>query len=149
MDRHVRLRLRDLAGYDSNHLLPRGIGWNHPVPGVPFSATIMAVKPSGTIPAELDLIPLEAAQPQVTPGKFDQLLSQVDSLDTFDNGYDLRIKGDASTIRAQVAELNAAASCCSPLSFNVTESADGVHVRIVNTAATQPAATAKASGCCN
>ena len=63
------------------------------------------------------------AQAQAIPGKFDQLLSQVDSLDTFDNGYDLRVKGDAATIRALVDELSAAASCCSPLSFNVRRSA--------------------------
>ena len=116
--------------------------------GVPFSATITAFKPGSTVPAELDLVPLEAAQSSVTPGKFDQLLSQVDALDTFDNGYDLRMKGDGATIRAQVAELNAAASCCSPLSFNVIESADGVHVRIINTSASKPSRTSS-SGCCN
>jgi arsenite methyltransferase len=114
--------------------------------GVPFSATITAIKPNGATPPELEVIPLEAAQAQ--PSKFDQLLGQVDSLDAFDNGYDLRIKGDAAAIRSLVEELSAAASCCSPLSFNVVEAADGVHVRIVNTAATQPA-SAQASGCCN
>ncbi len=114
--------------------------------GVPFSATITAIKPTGTAATESLAIPLEAAQPAL--GKFDQLLGQVDSFDTFDNGYDLRLKGDAATIRALVAELCAAASCCSPLSFDVVEATDGVHVRIANTAASQPAA-AKASGCCN
>ncbi len=116
--------------------------------GMPFSATITAFKPGGTVPAELDLLPRETMQPLVTPGQFNQLLGQVDSLDTFDNGYDLRVKGDAATIRARVAELSAAASCCSPLSFNVIEAADGVHVRIVNTAASKPA-TPTSSGCCN
>jgi arsenite methyltransferase len=114
--------------------------------GVPFSATITATKPNGAAAAESLVIPLEAAQP--SSGKFDQLLGQVDSLDAFDNGYDLRVKGDVATIRALVDELSAAASCCSPLSFNVVEAADGVHVRIVSTAANQPA-VAKASGCCN
>jgi SAM-dependent methyltransferase len=116
--------------------------------GVPFSATITAIKPNGTPAPELEIIPLEVAAAQVTPGKFDQLLSQVDSLDTFDNGYDLRVKGDVAMVRALVDELGAAASCCSPLSFNVIEAADGVHVRIINTAANQPVA-AKGSGCCN
>jgi arsenite methyltransferase len=114
--------------------------------GVPFSATITTIKPDGVVAAESMVIPLDAAQPM--PGKFDQLLSQVDSLDTFDNGYDLRVKGDAVTIRALVAELDAAASCCSPLSFNLIEATDGIHVRIVNTAANQSDPT-KASGCCN
>ncbi len=114
--------------------------------GVPFSATITATKPHGPITAESEVIPLEAVPP--SSGQFDQLLSQVDSLDAFDNGYDLRVKGDVATIRAQVAALGEAASCCSPLQFNVVEAADGVHVRIVNTAATQPAAT-KSAGCCN
>jgi SAM-dependent methyltransferase len=114
--------------------------------GVPFSATITATKSDDAHAAELDVISLEAVQP--SSGKFDQLLSQVDSLDAFDNGYDLRVKGDAAAIRALVDELSAAAACCSPLSFNVVEAADGVHVRIVNTAANQPT-TAKASGCCN
>jgi SAM-dependent methyltransferase len=117
--------------------------------GVPFSATITATKPNGVAVVEPEVIPLEAVQAQPVSGKFDQLLSQVEGMDTFDNGYDLRVKGDAATIRALVDELSAAASCCSPLSFNVVEAADGVHVRIVNTTATQPAATAKASGCCN
>ncbi len=116
--------------------------------GVPFSATITATKPNGTIAATSEVIPLEVVQAQAAPGKFDQLLSQVDALDTFDNGYDLRVKGDAATIRALVDELNAAVSCCSPLSFNVVEASDGVHVRIINNAASQPAAT-QASGCCN
>jgi arsenite methyltransferase len=93
-------------------------------------------------------IPLEVASIQTQPGQFDQLLGQVDSLDAFDNGYDLRVKGDAATIRALVAELSAAAACCSPLSFNVVEANDGVHVRITNTAAGKPATT-QASGCCN
>jgi SAM-dependent methyltransferase len=115
--------------------------------GVPFSATITAAKPSGA-GAELEVIPLESAQAQVVPGKFDQLLSQVDALDTFDNGYDLRVKGEAAAIRALVDELSAAASCCSPLSFNMREASDGIHVRIVNTAASQTSAT-KAAGCCN
>jgi len=106
--------------------------------GVPFSATITATKPNGTVAADSLTIPLEAAS----------LLGQIDSLDTFDNGYDLRVKGDAVTIRALVDELSAAASCCSPLSFSVVEAADGVHVRITNTAASQ-SATTQASGCCN
>jgi arsenite methyltransferase len=114
--------------------------------GVPFSATITATKPNGAQTVELEVIPLEATAS--SSGKFDQLLGQVDSLDTFDNGYDLRVKGDVATIRALVAELSAAASCCSPLSFNVVEAADGVHVRITNTAVDQPTAT-KAAGCCN
>ena len=114
--------------------------------GVPFSATITAIKPNGSVAAKLDVIPLEAAQ--VRGGQFDQLLSQVDALDTFDDGYDLRIKGDPATIRAQVEALSEAASCCSPLQFNVVEAADGLHVRIVNTAAKQPAAP-QSAGCCN
>ena len=69
-------------------------------------------------------------------------------MDTFDNGYDLRVKGDVATIRAVVDQLSAAASCCSPLSFSVVEASDGVHVRVVNTAADKPAAP-QASGCCN
>jgi hypothetical protein len=113
--------------------------------GVPFSATITAIKSNGVAAMESLAIPLEAAQPAT--GKFDQLLSQVDALDTFDNGYDLRVKGDAVTIRALIDELSAAASCCSPLSFNVVEASDGIHVRIINTAA-QPATT-PAAGCCN
>jgi SAM-dependent methyltransferase len=117
--------------------------------GVPFSATITAIKPNGALAPELEVIPLEAEAAQTRPGKFDQLLSQVDSLDAFDNGYDLRVKGDVAAIRALIDELSAAASCCSPLNFTVSESADGVHVRIVNTASTPPAATAKAAGCCN
>ncbi len=116
--------------------------------GVPFSATITATKPAGQTSAESAVIPLEAEPAQAQSGRFDQLLSQVDALDTFDNGYDLRVKGDAAEIRALVDELSAAASCCSPLSFNVLEATDGVHVRIVNTAASQPSAT-QASGCCN
>jgi SAM-dependent methyltransferase len=116
--------------------------------GVPFSATITASKPSGVAAAESLEIPLEAIQAQATPGKFDQLLGQVDSLDAFDNGYDLRVNGDAATIRSLFDELSAAASCCSPLSFNVVEASDGVHVRIVSTAASQPAVK-QASGCCN
>jgi SAM-dependent methyltransferase len=116
--------------------------------GVPFSATITAFKPGGGAAAESLEIPLEAMPAQAAPGKFDQLLGQVDALDAFDNGYDLRVKGDAATIRALVDELSAAASCCSPLSFDVIEASDGVHVRIVNTAAGQPGA-APASGCCN
>jgi SAM-dependent methyltransferase len=116
--------------------------------GVPFSATITATKPSGVTAAEPEVIPLEVAQVQAASGRFDLLLSQVDSLDTFDNGYDLRVKGDAITIRALVDELSAAASCCSPLNFNVVEAADGVHVRIVNSVDGKPAAT-QASGCCN
>ncbi len=116
--------------------------------GVPFSATITATKPSGGVVAESLEIPLESAQPQVASSKFDQLLSQVDAMDTFDNGYDFRVKGEMVVVRALVDELSAAASCCSPLSFTVSEAADGVHVRIVNTAASQPA-TAQASGCCN
>lgn len=115
--------------------------------GVPFSATITATKPDGKLVSELEVIPLEVETAQAQPGRFDQLLSQVDSLDTFDNGYDLRVKGDAATIRALVAELSAAASR-SPLNFNVVEAADGVHVRIVNTAADK-SATTQASGCCN
>jgi len=114
--------------------------------GVPFSATITATKPAGAQAAEFDVIPLEAVRP--SSGRFDQLLSQVDSLDTFDNGYDLRVKGEVAAIRAQVDQLSAAASCCSPLSFNVIEAPDGVHVRIVNTTASQPSA-ATAAGCCN
>ncbi len=98
--------------------------------------------------AELMEIPLEAAPTQITPGKFDQLLSRVEALDTFDNGYDLRVTGDVATIHALVDELSAAVSCCSPLSFNVIDATDGVHVRIVNTAANKPAAT-QAAGCCN
>jgi arsenite methyltransferase len=117
--------------------------------GVPFSATITATKPNGAVAVDPLAIPLEIGSAQIAPGKFDQLLGQVDFLDTFDNGYDLRVKGDVVTIRAQVDELSAAASCCSPLSFSVVEATDGVHVRIVNTAAKQPADTAKASGCCN
>jgi hypothetical protein len=117
--------------------------------GVPFSATITAFKPNGALAPDLEVIPLEVEAAQAQLGKFDQLLGQVDSLDTFDNGYDLRVKGDVTTIRALVDELSAAASCCSPLSFNVIEAADGVHVRIVNNAANQPDATAQASGCCN
>jgi SAM-dependent methyltransferase len=116
--------------------------------GVPFSATITAIRPTGAATSAPDVIPLEVAQAQPAPGKFDQLLGQVDALDTFDNGYDLRVKGDAAAIRALVDELSAAASCCSPLSFNVLEAPDGVHVRIVNMAAYQPATT-KAAGCCN
>jgi SAM-dependent methyltransferase len=116
--------------------------------GVPFSAMITATKPNGATPPELEVIPLEVEAAQAQAGKFDQLLGQVDSLDAFDNGYDLRVKGDVATIRALVDELSAAASCCSPLSFNVVEATDGVHVRIVNTAANQPA-SAQASGCCN
>jgi arsenite methyltransferase len=116
--------------------------------GVPFSATITAVKPTGAPIPELEVIPLEVEPAQAQAGRYDRLLSQVDALDTFDNGYDLRVKGDAATIRALVDELSAAASCCSPLSFNVLEAADGVHVRIINTAAGQPSA-AKASSCCN
>ena len=69
------------------------------------------------------VIPLKLKRRKPSPGKFDQLLSQVDSLDTFDNGYDLRVKGDVAAIRALVDELSAAASCCSPLSFNVRRSA--------------------------
>ena len=115
--------------------------------GVPFSATITAIKPRDAA-SEPEIIPLEVAQAQAVPGKFDQLLSQVDALDTFDDGYDLRVKGEAAAIRALVDELGAAASCCSPLSFNVLEAPDGVHVRIINTAASQPSAT-QASGCCN
>jgi arsenite methyltransferase len=114
--------------------------------GVPFSATIIAIKPVNASDAELDVIPLETAQPSTS--KFDQLLSRIDSLDAFDNGYDLRVKGDAATIRSLVEELSAAASCCSPLSFNVVEATDGAHVRIVNTAANQPV-VANGSGCCN
>jgi arsenite methyltransferase len=116
--------------------------------GVPFSATVTAIKPHGALALELEVIPLEREAAQAQPGKFDQLLSQVDALDTFDNGYDLRVKGEAAAIRALVDELSAAASCCSPLTFNVVEAADGVHVRIVNMAANQPA-VAKGSGCCN
>jgi hypothetical protein len=116
--------------------------------GVPFSATITASKPDSTFAPELEVIPLEVGVTQPAIGGFDQLLSQIDSLDTFDNGYDLRVKGDVAAIRALVDELSAAASCCSPLQFNVVEAADGVHVRIVNTAANQPA-SAQASGCCN
>ena len=116
--------------------------------GVPFSATITAIKPNGASHSEAEMIPLEAGSAQPQPGKFDQLLGQVDALDTFDNGYDLRVKGDVVTIRALVDELSAAAACCSPLSFQVAEAADGVHVRIANTAAGQSAATV-ASGCCN
>jgi arsenite methyltransferase len=116
--------------------------------GVPFSATITATKPNGASAVDPLAIPLEVASAQVQPGKFDQLLGQVDSLDTFDNGYDLRVKGDAATIRALVDELGAAAACCSPLSFNVVEASDGVHVRITNTANGKPA-TGQASGCCN
>ena len=114
--------------------------------GVPFSATITATRPAGVIAAEPEVIPLDVMQPRT--GQFDQLLSQVDALDTFDDGYDLRVKGDPAAIRAQVEALSVVASCCSPLQFNVVEAADGVHVRIVNTAARQPAAT-KAAGCCN
>ncbi len=114
--------------------------------GVPFSATITATKPAGAQAAEFEVMPLEAVQP--SSGRFDQLLSQVDALDTFDNGYDLRVQGDVAAIRALVDELSAAASCCSPLSFSVREAPDGIHVRIVNTAANQPVA-AKGSGCCN
>jgi SAM-dependent methyltransferase len=114
--------------------------------GMPFSATITANKPTGTTVAESLEIPLEAAQ--AAPGPFDQLLGQIDSLDAFDNGYDLRVKGEVAAIRAQVDELSAALSCCSPLSFSVIEAVDGVHVRITNTAASQPA-TANAAGCCN
>ena len=116
--------------------------------GVPFSATITAIKPGGAAASKPDVIPLEVAQAQPVPGKFDQLLGQVDALDTFENGYDLRVKGDPAAIRALVDELSAAASCCSPLSFNVLEAPDGVHVRIINTAASQPSAT-QASSCCN
>jgi hypothetical protein len=116
---------------------------------VPFSATITATKPNGVFATDPLVIPLEVEAAQAQPGKFDQLLGQVDSLDAFDNGYDLRVKGDAATIRALVDELSAAASCCSPLNFTVVEASDGVHVRIVNTAASQPTTTAKASGCCN
>ncbi len=117
--------------------------------GVPFSATITATKPSGAAVTDSLEIPLEAAQTSVVPGKFDQLLSQVDAMDTFDNGYDFRVKGDVATIRALVDQLSVAASCCSPLSFNVVEANDGVHVRIINTAANKPAPSAQASGCCN
>lgn len=117
--------------------------------GVPFSATITASKPDGATPPELELIPFETAAMQAQFGQFDQLLGQIDSLDSFDNGYDLRVKGDVATIRALVDQLSAAASCCSPLNFTVIEAADGVHVRIVNTAAGQPANTPNASGCCN
>jgi SAM-dependent methyltransferase len=115
--------------------------------GVPFSATITATKPVGVVAAELDVIPVEAAQPHTS--QFDQLLSQVDALDTFDNGYDLRMKGDPAAIRAQVAALSEAASCCSPLQFNVVEAADGLHVRIVNTAVKSSSAAPQAGGCCN
>jgi SAM-dependent methyltransferase len=116
--------------------------------GVPFSATITATRPDGATSPELELLPLEVEAAQAQTGQFDQLLSQVDVLDAFDNGYDLRVKGDAATIRALVEQLSAAASCCSPLSFSMVEAADGVHVRIVNTAASQPATT-PAAGCCN
>jgi SAM-dependent methyltransferase len=116
--------------------------------GVPFSATITATKPNGVTSSELELLPPDAEVTQVQSGKFDQLLGQVDSLDAFDNGYDLRVKDDAATVRALVAELSAAASCCSPLQFDVVEASDGVHVRIINAAANQPVA-AKGSRCCN
>jgi arsenite methyltransferase len=116
--------------------------------GVPFSATITATKPNGVFAADPLVIPLEVEAAQGAPGKFDQLLGQVDSLDAFDNGYDLRVQGDAAAIRAQIAELNAAASRCSPLSFDVVEATDGVHVRITNTAADKPIMP-QASGCCN
>ena len=141
--------LRD-AGFVEVHVQPRNQTdqalASLPI-GVPFSATITAIKPSGANPPELEVIPLEVGSAQPASGKFDQLLSQVDALDTFDNGYDLHIKGDAAAIRPLVDELSAAASCCSPLSFNVVESSDGVYVRIVNTAA-QSSAT-QAAGCCN
>lgn len=116
--------------------------------GMPFSATITATKPSGAAAEESEVIPLEAVQPQFASGKLDQLLSQIDALDTFDNGYDLRVQGDPTTIRAMVDELSAAVSCCSPLSFNVVEAVDGVHVRITNNMVNNPAGK-QASGCCN
>jgi len=116
--------------------------------GMPFSATVTATKPSSAVTSESLELPLVAASAQAAPGKLDQLLSQIDAMDTFDTGYDLRVKGDPTTIRAMVDELSAAVSCCSPLSFNVVEAADGVHVRITNNAVNQPATT-QAAGCCS
>ena len=116
--------------------------------GVPFSATVTAAKPTGATAAESTGMLLELEPAQAETGRFNQLLSQVDAMDTLDHGYDLRVKGDPAVIRALVDELSAAASCCSPLNFNVVEAADGVHVRVTNIPAESSAADAKAS-CCN
>jgi SAM-dependent methyltransferase len=101
--------------------------------GLPFSATITADKPISGQPIA-DLIVDEHSLPiQFEGGRFEALLSQIDSLDALADGYDVRVQGDPAEIRAQVDELAQAVSCCSPLTFSVIDAADGTHVRITST----------------
>ena len=104
--------------------------------GLPFSATITAHKPVSGQPIG-DLTVNDHVTPiKFTAGGFAALLSQIVSLDTFADGYDVRVTGDSAEIRSQVEELAQAVGCCSPLKFSVIDAADGTHVRITSAPAT-------------
>ncbi|MBP7687560.1 MAG: arsenite methyltransferase [Thermoflexales bacterium] len=100
--------------------------------GLPFSATITAHKPVSGQPIADLTVQDRVAPIQFAGGRFDALLSQIVSLDTFADGYDVRVSGDSAEIRAQADELAQAVGCCSPLKFSVIDAADGTHVRITS-----------------
>ncbi len=100
--------------------------------GLPFSATITAHKPVSGQPIGDLTVNDRVAPIKFAGGRFDALLSQIVSLDTFADGYDVRVSGDSAEIRAQVEELAQAVGCCSPLKFSVIDAADGTHVRITS-----------------
>jgi arsenite methyltransferase len=100
--------------------------------GVPFSATVTARRPLENEPS-LGEMSSDATLESTVPASaqfnmLKQLLGDVTGLDLIENGYDLRLQGDPSVIRAGVEELRRAI----PLNLELVEAADGTHVRITS-----------------
>lgn len=104
--------------------------------GVPFSATITARKPradertAGEMP-DVTAVAVAGLAAFKIDG-LDDLIGRVVDMDSIENGYDLRLEGDVAEIRAKVAELQRAAGCCSPLKFELIETAGAAHLHVTN-----------------
>lgn len=104
--------------------------------GVPFSATITARQPRadeqtpGEMPGETKVEIAGASALQIEG--LDDLIGRVVNLDSIENGYDLRLEGDIAEIRAKVAQVQQSVGCCSPLKFELIETADGAHLHVTN-----------------
>ncbi len=104
--------------------------------GVPFSATVTARRPFDNEPSH-DEMPGEATPEPTrsTSEQFDglrQLIGDITDLNAIENGYDLRLQGEPTVIRARVEELRNAVGCCTPLNFDLVEAPDGMHLRMTN-----------------
>lgn len=103
--------------------------------GLPFSATVTARKPEAGERAPA--APVEMIE-WATPGGSDALqsgagglLSRISNIAAVDDGYEIHLKGDPKETRAMAeAFLSREAVCCSPLRFDIAETADGVRVRL-------------------